>query len=77
MYMYVYNKNTTHLTAHFTTQVGAGTYGKVYRGVHKRTNFTVAIKALDKARIQEKGMTEKVLFRFPHPFFFPSALDFD
>ena len=31
------------------------------RGVHKRTNFTVAIKTLDKARIKEKGMTDKVM----------------
>ena len=45
----------------FDKKIGAGTYGKVYRGVHKRTNFTVAIKTLDKARIKEKGMTEKVM----------------
>jgi hypothetical protein len=29
--------------------------------VHKRTNYTVAIKTLDKARIKEKNMTEKVM----------------
>ncbi|EKX49270.1 hypothetical protein GUITHDRAFT_67838 [Guillardia theta CCMP2712] len=42
-------------------RVGAGTFGKVYRGVHKQTGYTVAIKALDKSRIKDKRMTEKVM----------------
>mmetsp|Transcript_2146 Transcript_2146/g.4948 ORF Transcript_2146/g.4948 Transcript_2146/m.4948 type:complete len:572 (+) Transcript_2146:209-1924(+) len=44
----------------FEQRIGSGTYGKVYRGVHKNTGFVVAIKALDKARIKEQGMTDKV-----------------
>jgi serine/threonine protein kinase len=44
----------------FEQRIGEGTYGKVYRGVHKRTGFVVAIKALDKGRIKEQRMTEKV-----------------
>uniref|UniRef100_A0A7S4H870 Protein kinase domain-containing protein n=1 Tax=Guillardia theta TaxID=55529 RepID=A0A7S4H870_GUITH len=45
----------------FEQRVGAGTFGKVYRGVHKQTGYTVAIKALDKSRIKDKRMTEKVM----------------
>ena len=47
IYICVYTGNNIH-AYRFEKKVGAGTYGKVYRGVHIATGFTVAIKTLDK-----------------------------
>jgi len=41
-------------------KIGAGTYGKVYRATHKATGYVVAIKTMEKARIEKQKMTEKV-----------------
>jgi serine/threonine protein kinase len=40
-------------------RIGKGTYGKVYLGVHRRTGYEVAIKALNKKKIAAQKMTEK------------------
>lgn len=41
-------------------KIGAGTYGKVYRATHKATGYVVAVKTMEKARIEKQKMTEKV-----------------
>mmetsp|Transcript_548 Transcript_548/g.1318 ORF Transcript_548/g.1318 Transcript_548/m.1318 type:complete len:554 (+) Transcript_548:251-1912(+) len=46
---------------HFEQKIGSGTYGKVYRACHKATGYTVAIKTLEKTRIEQQKMTDKVI----------------
>jgi hypothetical protein len=51
-----------HSYSHLDTglqRIGKGTYGKVYLGVHRRTGYEVAIKALNKKKIAAQKMTEK------------------
>jgi serine/threonine protein kinase len=46
----------------FEKKIGSGTYGKVYRASHRYTGYVVAIKSLEKARIRQQNMTDKVGF---------------
>lgn len=48
------------MTYQIEQKIGAGTYGKVYRATHKATGYVVAIKTMEKARIEKQKMTEKV-----------------
>jgi serine/threonine protein kinase len=44
----------------FEKKIGSGTYGKVYRASHRYTGYVVAIKSLEKTRIRQQNMTDKV-----------------
>jgi len=45
----------------FEQKIGSGTYGRVYRASHKYTGHVVAIKTMEKARIEKQKMTDKVI----------------
>jgi len=45
----------------FEQKIGSGTYGKVYRASHRHTGHIVAIKTMEKARIEKQKMTDKVI----------------
>ena len=57
----------------YDEQIGQGGFGKVYRGFNLRSGENVAVKALEKAQIKEKGMEGRVYeevqlhSRFVHP----------
>lgn len=41
--------------------LGEGTFGKVKRATHKITNELVAVKILEKSRINDQAETERVM----------------